>query len=91
MVFAVPDFAQFSATTTAVDPTIGAQSLVRYIVDGLLYIVASGAVVCFFWGVFRLFSRPLEGIMEMAVGLVVFGLIGHSLQWDAALTGVTIG
>ena len=87
----VPAFAQFTGGTSLVDPTTGAQSLAKFIVDGLLYIVASAAFVCFCWGIFRLFSRPLEGIMEICLGLIVFGLIGHALGWDAALTGQLIG
>ena len=59
--------------------------------DGALYIVASAALICFFFGVFRLFVRPLEGIMEICVGLIVFGIIGHALGWDAALTNVVVG
>jgi hypothetical protein len=87
----IPAFAQFTGGTSLVDPTTGAQSLAKFIVDGLLYIVASAAFVCFCWGIFRLFSRPLEGIMEICLGLIVFGLIGHALGWDAALTGQLIG
>ena len=30
------------------DPTAGAQTLMKYLVDGALYIVASAAVICFF-------------------------------------------
>jgi hypothetical protein len=91
MICCVPSFAQLSVSTTLVDPTAGAQSLAKEIVDGLLYLAASAAFVCFIWGIFRLFSRPLEGIMEIAIGLIVFGLVGHMLAWDAALTGVTVG
>jgi hypothetical protein len=86
-----PTFAQFTGGTTLVDPTTGAQSLAKFIVDGLLYIVASAAFVCFCWGIFRLFSRPLEGIMEICLGIIVFGLIGHALGWDASLTGQVVG
>jgi hypothetical protein len=87
----VPAVAQFSGGTTQVDPTAGAQTLMKYLVDGALYIVASAAVICFFFGVFRLFVRPLEGIMEICVGLIVFGIIGHALGWDSGLTGVQVG
>ena len=80
----MPALAQFSGGVTAVDPTAGGQFLAKFVVDGLLYIVASAAFVCFCWGIFRLFSRPLEGIMEICLGLIVFGLIGHALGWDAA-------
>jgi len=90
-VWSVPAFAQFSGGVTAVDPTSGGQLLAKLVVDGLLYIVASAAFVCFCWGIFRLFSRPLEGIMEICLGLIVFGLIGHALGWDSALTGVVVG
>ena len=83
--------AQFAGGVVAVDPTSGAQLLAKFIVDGLLYIVASAAFVCFCWGIFRLFSRPLEGIMEICLGLIVFGLIGHALGWDSALTNVVVG
>jgi len=86
-----PAYAQFSGGTTLVDPTLGAQSLAKFLVDGLLYLAAAGAVVCFFWGIFRLFTRPLEGILEICCGIIVFGLIGHALQWGSALTGVTVG
>jgi hypothetical protein len=87
----VPVFAQFAGGVVGVDPTSGAQLLAKFIVDGLLYIVASAAFVCFCWGIFRLFSRPLEGIMEICLGLIVFGLIGHALGWDNALTGQVVG
>ncbi len=89
--FVLPAMAQFTGGTTQVDPTAGAQTLAKYVVDGLLYIVASAAFVCFCWGIFRLFSRPLEGIMEICIGLIVFGLIGHALGWDSALTNVVVG
>jgi hypothetical protein len=89
--FVVPAMAQFSGGTTQVDPTEGGQTLTKYLVDGGLYIVASAAVICFFFGIFRLFSRPLEGVMEICVGLIVFGIIGHALGWDSALTGVQVG
>ena len=89
--WALPAFAQFSSTTTAVDPTAGAQTLAKFVVDGLLYLAASAAFVCFCWGLFRVFSRPLEGILEICLGLIVFGLIGHALGWDTALTGVVVG
>ena len=86
-----PMMAQFSGGTTQVDPTTGAQQVVHYIVDGIAYCVAGAAVVCFFFGVFRLFGgRILEGIVEVAMGLVVFGLIGHAMGWGSALTGQTI-
>ena len=91
VVCSVPAMAQFSGGTTQVDPTAGAQTLMKYLVDGALYIVASAALICFFFGVFRLFVRPLEGIMEICVGLIVFGIIGHALGWDAALTNVVVG
>ena len=87
----LPAMAQFSSTTTAVDPTAGAQTLAKFVVDGLLYLAASAAFVCFCWGLFRVFSRPLEGILEICLGLIVFGLIGHALGWDTALTGVVVG
>jgi len=89
--FVFPAMAQFSGGTTQVDPTAGAQTLMKYLVDGALYIVASAAVICFFFGVFRLFVRPLEGIMEICVGLIVFGIIGHALGWDSGLTGIQVG
>lgn len=86
-----PMMAQFSGGTTTVDPTLGAQGIVKNIVDGVLYIVAAAAVVCFFFGCFRLFGgRVLEGILEIGMGLVVFGLIGHAMGWGSALTGQTI-
>ncbi len=87
----VPAFAQFSGGTTLVDPTTGAQSLAKYIIDGLLYVAAAAAALCFLWGCFRLFSRPLEGILEVCIGLIVLGLVGHVLQWGTALTGQTVG
>jgi len=89
--WSIPALAQFSGGVSAVDPTSGSQLLAKFIVDGLLYVVASAAAVCFFWGIFRLFSRPLEGILEVALGLIVFGLIGHVLGWDSALTGQVVG
>jgi hypothetical protein len=89
--FVLPAMAQFQGGVVAVDPTTGAQSLMKFLVDGALYIVASAAVICFFFGVFRLFVRPMEGIMEICAGLIVFGLIGHALGWDSALTGVNVG
>ena len=90
-VWSSPAMAQFAGGVVGVDPTSGAQLLAKFIVDGLLYLVASAAFVCFCWGIFRLFSRPLEGIMEICLGLIVFGLIGHALGWDAALTNVVVG
>jgi hypothetical protein len=87
----IPAFAQFTGGVSLVDPTQGAQSLAKYVIDGLLYVAAAAAALCFLWGCFRLFSRPLEGILEVAVGLIVLGLIGHVLQWGTALTGVTVG
>ncbi len=74
-----------------VDPTTGAQSVAKFLVDGLLYIVAAASVICFFWGIFTLFRRPLEGILEIAIGLTVFYLVGHSLGWASGLTGVQVG
>lgn len=91
MVVSLPLSAQFTGGTTQVDPTVGAQSVAKYIVDGVLYCVAAVAFVCFCWGIVQLFRRPLEGIMEVAVGLTVMYLIGHSLGWTSALTGVTTG
>ena len=86
-----PAAAQFSGGTTTVDPTQGAQGIVKNIVDGIAFIVAAAAVVCFFFGCFRLFGgRVLEGILEVALGLVVFGLIGHAMGWGSALTGQTL-
>lgn len=90
-VASVPAFAQFTGGTSLVDPTQGAQSLAKFIIDGLLYVAAAAAALCFLWGCFRLFSRPLEGILEVCVGLIVFGLIGHVLGWGTALTGVVVG
>lgn len=89
--FVVPAMAQFQGGVVAVDPTTGAQTLMGFIVRGAEYIVASAAFLCFCFGIFRLFSRPLEGIVEVCVGLIVFGLIGHALGWDQALTGQQIG
>jgi hypothetical protein len=91
LVCGIPAFAQFTGGTTQVDPTVGAQSVAKYIVDGVLYCVAAVAFVCFCWGIVQLFRRPLEGILEVAVGLTVMYLIGHSLGWTSALTGVTTG
>ena len=86
-----PMMAQFSGGVTTVDPTTGAQGIVKNIVDGVLYIVAAASVICFFFGCFRLFGgRVLEGILEIGMGLVVFGLIGHAMGWGSALTGQTI-
>ncbi|MDQ2841839.1 MAG: hypothetical protein M3Y72_12530 [Acidobacteriota bacterium] len=87
----LPMAAQFTGGTTQVDPTVGAQTVAKYIVDGVLYCVAAVAFVCFCWGIVQLFRRPLEGILEVAVGLTVMYLIGHSLGWTSALTGVTTG
>jgi hypothetical protein len=87
----VPAFAQFTGSTSLVDPTQGAQSLAKFIIDGLLYVAAAAAALCFLWGCFRLFSRPLEGILEVCMGLIVFGLVGHVLQWGTALTGQVVG
>ena len=91
MTVSLPLSAQFTGGVTEVDPTVGAQSVAKYIVDGVLYCVAAVAFVCFCWGIIQLFRRPLEGIMEVAVGLTVMYLIGHSLGWTTALTGVTTG
>jgi hypothetical protein len=87
----LPLSAQFTGGTTQVDPTAGAQMVTKYIVDGVLYCVAGVAFICFCWGIVQLFRRPLEGIMEVAVGLTVMYLIGHSLGWTTALTGVVTG
>jgi hypothetical protein len=66
---ASPMAAQFSGGTTTVDPTVGAQGIVKNIVDGVLYIVAAASVICFFFGCFRLFGgRVLEGILEIGMG-----------------------
>ena len=91
MIIGLPLSAQFTGGTTQVDPTVGAQTVAKYIVDGVLYCVAAVAFVCFCWGIVQLFRRPLEGILEVAVGLTVMYLIGHSLGWTSALTGVTTG
>ncbi|MDQ2840728.1 MAG: hypothetical protein M3Y72_06755 [Acidobacteriota bacterium] len=91
MIIGLPLSAQFTGGTTQVDPTVGAQTVARYIVDGVLYCVAAVAFVCFCWGIVQLFRRPLDGILEVAVGLTVMYLIGHSLGWTSALTGVTTG
>lgn len=91
LVISLPLSAQFTGGTTQVDPTVGAQSVAKYIVDGVLYCVPAVAFVCFCWGIVQLFRRPLEGILEVAVGLTVMHLIGHSLGWTSALTGVTTG
>ncbi|MDQ2842215.1 MAG: hypothetical protein M3Y72_14475 [Acidobacteriota bacterium] len=91
LVISLPLSAQFTGGTTQVDPTVGAQTVAKYIVDGVLYCVAAVAFVCFCWGIVQLFRRPLEGILEVAVGLTVMYLIGHSLGWTSALTGVTTG
>jgi hypothetical protein len=91
MIAGLPLSAQFTGGTVQVDPTVGAQTVTKYIVDGVLYCVAGVAFICFCWGIVQLFRRPLEGIMEVAVGLTVMYLIGHSLGWTSALTGVTTG
>lgn len=90
--FATPMFAQFSATGISIDPTTGAQQLFTTILHGGLIIAAVCAVGSFLYGCFRLLSgRPMEGILEIALGIIVFGLIGNALNWGAALTGQTIG
>jgi hypothetical protein len=86
----MPAMAQFSGGTTAIDPTAGAQLETQLVVDGVLKIVAGLAVVCFLWGLFRVWSRPLEGFGEMLLGLIVFGIIGHVLGWASFLTTVNI-
>jgi hypothetical protein len=91
MMTCLPMSAQFQGGVVAVDPTQGAQSVAKFIVDGVLYCVAAVAFVCFCWGIVQLFRRPLEGILEVAVGLTVMYLIGHSLGWTSALTGVVTG
>jgi cation transport ATPase len=91
LIISSPIFAQFTGGVTIVDPTTGAQSLAKFLIDGLLYVAAAAAAICFIWGIFRLFSRPLEGILEVALGLTVFFLIGHILGWASGLTGVVVG
>ncbi len=87
----LPALAQFAGGVVEVDPTTGAQAVAKFIADGLLYIVAAAAVICFFWGIFQLFRRPLEGILEISLGLTVFYLIGHAFGWASGLTGVQVG
>ena len=63
----------------------------KYLVDGALYIVASAGGHLFFFRRSGCSCGPLEGIMEICVGLIVFGIIGHALAWDSGLTGVQVG
>jgi hypothetical protein len=85
--FASPMFAQFSATGISIDPTTGAQQLFTSILHGGLIIAAIIAIGAFLYGCFRLVSgRPMEGILEIALGIIVFGLIGNALNWGTALT-----
>ena len=89
--FASPMFAQFSTTVAIVDPTTGAQQLGTFILHGVLYLVAIASICAFLYGIFRLLSgRPMEGVLEIALGIVVFIMIGNALNWGAQLTGQAI-
>jgi hypothetical protein len=89
--FASPMFAQFSVTGISIDPTTGAQQLATAIMHGIIYIAAAASIGVFVYGIFRLASgRPMEGVLEIALGIVVFGLIGNALNWGTALTGQAI-
>ena len=75
LICGVPAFAQFSSTTTAVDPTAGAQSWRRSLRTAFCISWPAQLSFASAGTFFRLFSSRLEGIMEIALGLIVFGLI----------------